>query len=84
MTNVERGHAARGRGELNRTSVGRRLSLAIDARRRLNARRPSSTGNRASHVGPRDRRYEYLTHSHQYDWLGRKIDEINREPRACG
>jgi hypothetical protein len=64
MTRIKRDVAARRRGELNRTSVGRRLSPAIDARRRLNGRRPNSPSIGARQVGPRDPRYEYLTHSH--------------------
>jgi hypothetical protein len=64
MTSIKRDVAARRRGELNRGSVGRRPSPAIDARRRLNARRPGPGEIGASHVGPRDPRYEYLTHSH--------------------
>ena len=41
MTSIKRDVAARRRGELNRGSVGHRLAPAIDARRRLNGRRPS-------------------------------------------
>jgi hypothetical protein len=65
MTSIKRDAAARRRGELNRTSGGRRLSPAIDARRRLNGPRPGPGEISASHVGPRDPRYENLTHSHQ-------------------
>lgn len=43
MTNTKRDDAARMRGELSRDRFGRRLSPAIDARRRLNADRPSTT-----------------------------------------
>jgi hypothetical protein len=64
MTTIKRDVAARRRGELNRTSVGRRLSPAIDPRRRLNGRRPSAAKISASQFGPHDPRYEYLTHSH--------------------
>jgi hypothetical protein len=63
MTSIKRDVAARRRGELNRTSVGRRLWPAIDARQRLNRRRPDSPWIGARHVGPRDPSYEYLTHS---------------------
>jgi len=64
MTGTKRDDAARRRGELSRDGVGRRLSLAIDARRRLNAERGRSPGTSASRVGPRDPRYDYLTRSH--------------------
>lgn len=39
--------------------VGRRLSPAIDAGRRLNAQRRGAGGTSASHIGPRDPRYDY-------------------------
>jgi hypothetical protein len=64
MTNTKRGDMARKRGELTRDGVGRRLSPAIDARRRLNAQRRGPAWSGASHVGPRDPRYDYLTRSH--------------------
>ena len=64
MTTTKRDNAARKRGELSRDGVGRRLSPAIDARRRLNAERRRTPGTSASHVDPRDPRYEYLTRSH--------------------
>jgi len=64
MTSTKRDDAARRRGEFSRDGVGRRLSLAIDARRRLNAQRRGTAGTSASHVGPRAPRYDYLTRSH--------------------
>lgn len=64
MVRFKRDNSERTRGELNRDSVRRRLSLAIDARRRLNAQRRGNAGNSASHVGPRDPRYEDPTRSH--------------------
>jgi len=64
MTSTPRNKAARRRGEFNRDGVGRRLSPAIDARRRLNAQRRGTGGTSASYVGPRDPRYDYLTQSH--------------------
>jgi hypothetical protein len=84
MTSTKRDVAARRRGELNRGSVGRRLSPAIDARRCVNGRRPAAGEIGAGRVGPRDPRYRYLTHSHDWDRLGRKNDDNNGEPRECG
>jgi hypothetical protein len=64
MTSIKRDVAARRRGEFNRGRVGRRLSPAIDAPRRLNGRRPDPGEISTSHVRPRDPLYEYLTRSH--------------------
>ena len=65
MTNTTRDDAARRRGEVSRDGVGRRrLSPAIDARRRLNAQRRGTAATRARHIGPRDPRYDYLTQAH--------------------
>ncbi len=64
MTSTKRDEAARRRGEVGRDGVGRRLSPAIEARRRLDAQRRGSAGTSASHAGPRDPRYDYLTQSH--------------------
>jgi hypothetical protein len=64
MTRTKRVEAARKRGELSRDGVGRRLSPAIDARRRLNVQRQRPAGTSASHFGPRDSRYDYLTRPH--------------------
>jgi hypothetical protein len=64
MTRIKRDVATRRRGELNRGSVGRRLSPAIDARRRLNGRRPDPGEIGTSHVRPGDPLHEYLTQSH--------------------
>ena len=52
------------RGELNRDRGSRRLLQAVDARRRLNARRADSTRTRADLLGPSDSRYAYLTRSY--------------------
>jgi len=41
-----------------------RVSSAIDAQRRLNARRADGTGTKADPFGPSDPRYAYLTRSH--------------------
>jgi len=64
MTGTKRNEIARKRDELSHDGVGRRLSPAIDARRRLNAHRRGAGGSSASRVGPRDPRYDYLTRSH--------------------
>jgi hypothetical protein len=64
MAGTKRNDLARKRGELSHDGVGRRLSPAIDARRRLNAHRRGAGGTSASHVGPRNPRYDYLTRSH--------------------
>jgi hypothetical protein len=77
MTSIKRDVAAREQGELNRTSVGRRLSPAIDARRRLNGRRPDSPWIGARQVGPRDPRYEYLTHAHDQAGSGARSTRSN-------
>jgi hypothetical protein len=63
MRSSERDRAARRRGELSRDSVDRRLSPAIDAKRRLNANRPSRVWISASGVGGSDPRYAHLTRS---------------------
>ena len=64
MAGTKRNDLARKRGELRHDGVGRRLSPAIGARRRLNAQQPVAGGTGASRVGPRDPRYDYLTRSH--------------------
>ncbi len=64
MAGTKRTDMARKRGELSHDGVGRRLSPAIDARRRLNAHQRGARGTSVRHVGPRDPRYDYLTRSH--------------------
>jgi hypothetical protein len=64
MTGIKRDDAARKRGELSRDGIGRRLSPVIDARRGLNARRRGNARTSASHFGPCNPRYDYLTRSH--------------------
>ena len=64
MTSTKRDDAARKRSEVSRDRVGRRLSPAIDARRRLNAQRRDTAPTSASQFGPRDPRYDYLTRAH--------------------
>jgi len=65
MTRTEHNSAARRRGELTRDRGSRRLSPAIDAQRRLNARRADGTPTNADPFGPNDRRYAYLTRSYE-------------------
>ena len=64
MTSIKRDIAARRRAKLNRDSVGRRLSPAIDAQRRLNGRRPDPGETSTSHARARDALYEYLRQAH--------------------
>ncbi len=64
MTQNEQNSAARRRGERKRDRGSRRLSQAVDARRRLNARRADSARTRAGRFGPSDSRYAYLTQPH--------------------
>jgi hypothetical protein len=64
MAGTKRSDVARKRGDLSRDGVGRRLSPAIDARRRLNAHRRDAGRTSVSHFGPRDPRYDYLTWSY--------------------
>jgi hypothetical protein len=63
MTNTQQNLAARRRGEFNRDRGLRRLSQAVDAQRRLNARRADSTRNKADPLGSSDPRRAYLTQS---------------------
>ena len=64
MAGTKRDELARRRGDLSHDGVGRRLSPAIDDRRRLNAERRGGGGTSAGRFGPRDPRYGYLTRSH--------------------
>jgi hypothetical protein len=64
MTRTEQNWAARTRGEFNRDRGSRRLSQAVDARRRLNARRADDAWAKAHPVGPSDPRHAYPTRSH--------------------
>jgi diacylglycerol O-acyltransferase / wax synthase len=50
--------------EFSRDHVGRQLSQAVDARRRLTAQRRGPTETSTSRFGPRDPRYDYLSRSH--------------------
>jgi hypothetical protein len=64
MTRTEHNQAARRRGELTRDRGSRRLSPAIEARRRVNALQVDGTRTKADPIGPSDPRYAYLTQSH--------------------
>jgi hypothetical protein len=75
MTRTEHSSAARRRGELTRDRGSRRLSPAIDAQRRLNARRVDGTPTNADPFGPNDRRYAYLTRSYDENGLVETVSE---------
>jgi hypothetical protein len=64
MKQTEHDSAARRRGELTHDRGSLRLSPAIDARRRLNTRRPDGPRTKANPLGPSEPRYAYLTQSH--------------------
>jgi hypothetical protein len=61
MTRTEPNRAARRRGELTGDRGSRRLSPAIDAHRRLNARQADATPANTDQFSANDRRYAYLT-----------------------
>ena len=62
MTRRTRDLPERRRDERDR--IIHRVSAAIDARRRLNARRAVGTGTKEDPFGPDDSRYAYLTRAH--------------------
>jgi hypothetical protein len=64
VTNIKSAVVQRKRGELRRNAVGRRATPVTAARRRLGATGPGGARDSASHLGPRDPRFDYLTHSH--------------------
>jgi hypothetical protein len=64
MTHGRQDLPARKRGELTRDRGSRRLSPAIDAKRRLDAGRVDSPRTKPHPVGPSDPRYAYSTHSY--------------------
>ena len=64
MTSIKRDDLERKRREPSRNGIGRRLSPAIGRRQGLSATQRSTDRNSASHFGPRDPRFDYLTHSH--------------------
>ena len=72
MTRTEQYSAARRRGELTRDRGSRRLSPAIDAQRRLNARRADGTPTNPDPFGPNDRRYAYLKRSYDENGLAKR------------
>ena len=57
ITRPENNRTARRRGELDRDRGSRRISQAVDALRRLNARRAASTRTTADPLGPSDPRH---------------------------
>jgi len=61
---MKRSIAARKRHELSQDGVNRRLSPAMEARRRLYPQPRETAGSSAIRVGPREPRFDYLTHSH--------------------
>ena len=73
MTRTEHNSVARRRGELTRDRGSRRLSPAIDAQRRQNARRVDGTPTNADPFGPNDRRYAYLTRSYDEKGLAGRL-----------
>jgi hypothetical protein len=64
MTRMTRDLPAHTRREPNRDRTNPRVSSAIDAQRRLNARRADRARINADPVGPSDPRYAYLTRAH--------------------
>jgi hypothetical protein len=64
MTRRTRDLPERRRDELKRDVGSQRLSSAIDARRRLSARRVDAAGPRRARLGLSDPRYAYLTRSY--------------------
>ena len=64
MTRTAHNSAARRRGEVTGDRGSRRLSPAIDAQRRLNARRADGTPTPADPFGPNDRRYAYRRYAY--------------------
>lgn len=73
MTRTEHNSVARRRGELTRDRGSRRISPAIDAQRRQNARRVDSTPTNADPFGPNDRRRAYLTRSYDEKGLAGRL-----------
>jgi hypothetical protein len=73
MTRTEHNRAARRRGELTRDRGSRRFSPAMDAQRRLDARRADGTPTNADSFVPNDRRYAYLTRSYDGEALAIRV-----------
>ena len=66
MARTEHDPAARRRGELTFGRGSLRLSWSIDARRRLNTRRPDGPRTKADPHDPRGSRYAYLVRWHNH------------------
>jgi hypothetical protein len=81
MTRTEHNSAARRRGELTGDRGSRRLSPAMDAQRRLDARRADRAGTNAEPFNPKDRRYAHLT---RYDDEGLLKRLANRRDASVG
>ena len=64
MTRINSDEVQRNRGERRRNANGRWLTRVTAARQRPSTTRPSAARSNASHHGPRDPRFDYLTHSH--------------------
>lgn len=75
MTRPEHNRPARRRGELTRDRGSLRLSPAIDAQRRLNARPADGTPTNADPFGPNDRRHADLTRSYDENGLAKRLAE---------
>jgi hypothetical protein len=75
MARTEHDRAARRRGELTCDRGSVRFSSSIDARRRLNTRRPDGPRTKADPPDPRESRYAYLVRWH--DHLG-EPDPVTR------
>jgi hypothetical protein len=64
MTLTEDNRSARKRTEVSRDRGSRRISQAVDARRRLDNRRVDPTQTEEDRFGSRDPRFGHLTRSH--------------------
>lgn len=64
MMRTEQGQAARRRGELARDLESRRISSAIDARRRLKPPPVQDARTKADPLGPKNPRYAYLARTY--------------------
>jgi hypothetical protein len=73
MTRTQPNRAARRRGESTRDRGSRRLSPAIDAQRRLNARPAPGTPTNVDSFVSNDRRYAYLTRSYDGEALAIRL-----------
>jgi hypothetical protein len=64
MTRNDEGWSTRRQSAFDRMHGPRRLSAAIDARRRIDARQAVGSPVRVDRIGPIDARFGYLTLSH--------------------